>query len=130
LFNTHFIEDLNKYIRSFFNVPINNEIFNKNFYFLVQNEIDYNSISNYTFNQDIITNEIANQLLNVKKNIGDFLVISQGNKLYFWFPKVNIFNTALFRNVYNTLDIFEKQIMQEFNIIQLFLNIYSKLANK
>jgi len=130
LFNTHFIEALNKYIRSFFNVPINNEIFNKSFYFLVQNEIDYNSISNYIFNQDIITNEIANQLLNVKKNIGDFLVISQGNKLYFWFPKVNIFNTALFRNVYNTLDIFEKQIIQEFNIIQLFLNIYSKLANK
>jgi len=130
LFNTHFIEALNKYIRSFFNVPINNEIFNKNFYFLVQNEIDYHSISHYSVNQDIITNEIANQLLNVKKNIGDFLVISEGNKLYFWFPKVNIFNTALFRNVYNTLDIFEKQIMQEFNIIQLFLNIYSKLANK
>jgi hypothetical protein len=130
LFNTNFIEVLNKYIKSFFNVPINNEIFNKNFYFLVQNEIDYNSISNYTVNQDIITNEIANQLLNVKENIGDFLVISQGNKLYFWFPKVNIFNTALFRDVYNTLDIFEKQIMQEFNIIQLFLNIYSKLANK
>jgi len=130
LFNTHFIEALNKYIRSFFNVPINNEIFNKNFYFLVQNEIDYHNISYYTVNQDIITNEIANQLLNVKKNIGDFLVISQGNKLYFWFPKVNIFNTALFRDVYNTLDILEKQIMQEFNIIQLFLNIYSKLANK
>ena len=130
LFNIHFIEALNKYIRSFFNVPINNEIFNKNFYFLVQNEIDYSSISNYTVNQDIITNEIVNQLLNVKENIGDFLVISQGNKLYFWFPKVNIFNTALFRNVYNTLDIFEKQIIQEFNIIQLFLNIYSKLANK
>jgi hypothetical protein len=130
LFNTHFIEALNKYIRSFFNVPINNEIFNKNFYFLVQNEIDYNSISYYAFNQDIITNEIVNQLLNVKENIGDFLVISQGNKLYFWFPKVNIFNTALFRSIYNTLDIFEKQIMQEFNIIQLFLNIYSKLANK
>jgi hypothetical protein len=130
LLNTHFIEALNKYIRSFFNVPINNEIFNKNFYFLVQNEIDYHNISHYTFNQDIITNEIANQLLNVRENIGDFLVISQGNKLYFWFPKVNIFNTALFRNIYNTLDIFEKQIMQEFNIIQLFLNIYSKLANK
>jgi hypothetical protein len=130
LFNTHFIEALNKYIRSFFNVPINNEIFNKNFYFLVQNEIDYHSISHYSVNQDIITNEIANQLLNVKENIGDFLVISQGNKLYFWFPKVNILNTALFRNVYNTLDIFEKQIIQEFNIIQLFLNIYSKLANK
>jgi hypothetical protein len=130
LFNTHFIEALNKYIRSFFNIPINNEIFNKNFYFLVQNQIDYNNISYYTLNQDIITNEIANQLLNVKENIGDFLVISQGNKLYFWFPKVNIFNRALFRNVYNTLDIFEKQIMQEFNIIQLFLNIYSKLANK
>jgi hypothetical protein len=130
LFNTHFIEALNKYIRSFFNVPTNNEIFNKNFYFLVQNEIDYHNISHYTFNQDIITNEIANQLLNVRENIGDFLVISQGNKLYFWFPKVNIFNTALFRNVYNTLDIFEKQITQEFNIIQLFLNIYSKLANK
>ena len=62
--------------------------------------------------------------------MGDFLVISQGNKLYFWFPKVNIFNTALFRSIYNTLDIFEKQIMQEFNIIQVFFNIYSKLANK
>ncbi len=129
-FNTNFIEVLNKYIKSFFNVPINNEIFNKNFYFLVQNQIDYNNISRYTFNQDIITNEIVNQLLNVKENIGDFLVISQGNKLYFWFPKVNIFNRALFRDVYNTLDIFEKQIIQEFNIIQLFLNIYSKLANK
>jgi hypothetical protein len=62
--------------------------------------------------------------------MGDFLVISQGNKLCFWFPKVNIFNTALFRNVYNTIDIFEKQIIQESNIIQLFFNIYSKLANK
>jgi len=95
-------------------VNINNKKFNNYFKLYIEKN---NKI------QDVFNNEIIDKLIEIKEKVGEFYIGLIGNRLYILFPKENIFNYILTKDINNFLDKFVNDIEKELYIVKEIVNI-------
>jgi len=73
--------------------------------------------------QDGFNNEIIDKLIEIKEKVGEFYIGVIGNKLYILFPKENIFNYILTKDIHKFLDKFVNDLEKELYIVKEIVNI-------
>jgi hypothetical protein len=73
--------------------------------------------------QEVFNNEIIDKLIEIKEKVGEFYIGVIGNKLYILFPKENIFNYLLTKDIHKFLDKFVNDLEKELYIVKEIVNI-------
>jgi hypothetical protein len=73
--------------------------------------------------QDVLNNKIIDKLIEIKEKVGEFYVGVIGNKLYILFPKENIFNYLLTKDIHKFLDKFVNDLEKELYIVKEIVSV-------
>jgi hypothetical protein len=73
--------------------------------------------------QDGFNNEIIDKLIEIKEKVGEFYIGVIGNKLYILFPKENIFNYILTKDIHKFLDKFVNDLEKELYIVKEIVSV-------